>query len=699
MQAIMLVLALGFPVALIFAWAFEITPDGVQREDADPGKAEGSARDSRLFYSAIVVIIAAAVGFYMTQTQPGPENTSDTVTTEDESLLAIAVLPFESFTEGQEDQYFADGLADTLLHKLAQLETLTVIARNSSFQFKGQNIDVRAIGEQLGVPTILEGSVQRQGDQIRVIAQLVSTQSGAHWWSGTFDGTFDNVFELQDEIAAAITVQLQVTLSERDRERIFRNGTSVPAAYETLMRANAMVRDFDEASFDVDSDPMLALLREVVTLDPDYALGWVSLSLYYNDLAFIGVDDSRFDEFVSESKAAARKAIDVDPDEEGAYVAMGFANWRLRELSDAEANYRKALSINPNSLGGLAGLGLVVLRRDAEEAYRLFSRTQQNDPNNSIVYRQLSFALSSMGRYGEAIEKLEEGIQRDPGFFMLYGDLAATHSEAFGQYAEATRIISDLLQRSPNSRTGLFAMADYWYAVNDPSRANAWLNELLEKHPTDTDGLYLKIRLLQLDGNIDGAVAAADSLPRGEIDAFDRDLSQIMLCMIIEDDACILEAINGMNTFAKAYKERTGRPLDYVDYALDIFNGLSNLPNAETAVSALENAERRLFDWPVLFAGGQEYDRRRYMRASALTVLGRFEDAVAELNLTLDIADGGLVETDILGLHPENSLLLEPLRDHPGYDDWLNKFTARRTAMREKMIDMEAAGEIARAPR
>ena len=214
MQVIMLVIAVGFPLALILAWAFELKADGVQR-DSEGGP--GSASNSRLFYAIAGVISVAAIGlFFWQQSNPAvqpndsPTQTGSVAADESESLLAIAVLPFESFTEDREDQYFADGLADTLLHKLAQLETLTVIARNSSFQYKGQNVDVREIGEHLGVPTVVEGSVQRQGDQIRVTAQLVSTQDGAHWWSGTFDGTLENIFALQDEIAAAIAEQLQI---------------------------------------------------------------------------------------------------------------------------------------------------------------------------------------------------------------------------------------------------------------------------------------------------------------------------------------------------------------------------------------------------------------------------------------------------------------------------------------------------------
>jgi TolB-like protein/Tfp pilus assembly protein PilF len=697
MQAIMLALAIGLPIALILAWAFQMTPDGVHRDNSDFSQTGESNRNSRLFYAFVALTAAVGVGLYMVQGPSDSESGTD-VEAINESLLAIAVLPFESFTEGKEDQYFADGLADTLLHKLAQLETLTVIARNSSFQFKGQNVDVREIGAKLGVPTILEGSVQRQGNQIRVIAQLVGTKDGAHWWSGTFDGTFDNVFALQDEIAAAITEQLQITLSDRDRDRMLRNGTANPAAYETLMRAHAFEIDYDDASYDVDSDPKLALLQEVVSIDPDYALGWVSLSSYYSEIAFRGVDDNRYDEFSAESEEHALKAIEVDPNEEASYVVLGFANWRQSKDVASEASFRKALSINPNSDGALSGLGLVLVQRDPEEAYRLFSRAQQIDPRSMVVYRQLYFALSGMGRRAEGTEKLREGIAQHPDSSILYADLASSYADSFGRYGEAARITSDLLSRTPNHRTSLFAMADHWYAVNDLPRANAWLNDLLEKYPDDSGGQKLKVLLLHLDGDDDTAMTVATALPSDGYSVFTRELSVIMLCMTKQDSICVGESVGKMNVFYSALESQRAQVPRAWRHYLNLISGWLNLPDAKTSTSALEDTERGLSDLGILYDGGRAFTRRGYQRAAALILLDRIDEAMIELNQTLSIADGGFVEADMFGLPPERSLLLEPLRDEPGYDEWLAEFTARRTAMRESMIEMEAAGEIARAP-
>ena len=242
MQSVMAVIAIGFPIVLVLAWAFDITSDGIK---ATPGR-------SKSFGALIVVVSLAALGFAAwtfsggdrVETRPeasasrraGPWVAKEEI----RAIDSIAVLPFESFSENQSDEYFADGLADTLLHKLAQLPNLKVIARNSSFQFKGTNKDAREIGTILEVAALLEGSVQRQGDQVRIIAQLIDPAHGAHLWSGTFDDTIQNIFELQDRIAADIMLELQISISEQDRRRVFRNGTDSPEAYELLMRANEM---------------------------------------------------------------------------------------------------------------------------------------------------------------------------------------------------------------------------------------------------------------------------------------------------------------------------------------------------------------------------------------------------------------------------------------------------------------------------
>ena len=269
----------------------------------------------------------------------------------------------------------------------------------------------------------------------------------------------------------------------------------------------------------------------MIELDPNYSQGWVHLSGYYNRLAFYDTDDSRFGEFVEESMATARKAIEVGPNEASGYVALGFGHWRLQQRADAENAYRKALAIDPNNEGALAGLGLLVHRQNPEEGYRLFKRSQVIDPTNTITYRLLYFALTSMGRLEEGIAELQKGIAQEPDFFLLYEDLAHAYSDGLGHHDRAAGVMSDLLRIDPESRAGMNAIAHAWYIVNDLSRASAWLDALLERHPSDADALRLRVEILRNRGETDAAIASAEDLSSRRFATLSRNYLLLELCM------------------------------------------------------------------------------------------------------------------------------------------------------------------------
>ena len=691
MQAIMLVLAIGFPAAVVLAWAFEAGPDGVRRDDDAV-----SSSNTRKFYALVALLLVVAIGILGWRFLIMEDEAVVGDIGRDDSFLAVAVLPFESFSEQSEDQYFADGLADTLLHKLATLQTLTVIARNSSFQFKGQNVDVREVGEILGVPTVVEGSVQRRGDQIRVIAQLVSTSDGAHWWSGTFEDTFDNVFELQDRIAAAIVEQLQITLTQHDRDRLYRNGTTNPEAYDTLMRADAIDSSLDDVRYDPDNDPKLKLLQQVVEIDPDYALGWVRLSDYYNMLAFRDVNARLYDEFAAAAMQHATRAIEIDPEEEEGYVSLGFAFWRRQDTTQAEQNYRKALSLNPNNADALAGLGLALLSRSPTQAYELFSRAQQINPTSTVVYRQLYFSLTSLRRLDEAIARLEEGIARAPDAGILYDDLGDAYINFEGRRDKAAAITSSLLRRQPDSRIALEKMAQTWLSVGDVERARRWIDRFVEQSVDASAILDEQVKISLLDGDVEAASQLVGQIPEQGLGIVNRGINQIIVCKRTGDDECVTEYMEKITGLRSGIESRGGAIPPFIEAILDLLTGFVGGSNDPEARQKLESVVARTANWPVYESGGPDSGARHFLRASALTQLGRTEEALAELDYVLENFGAGIVATDSLGLQPAHSLYFEPLRELPGFDDWLQRHESRVAAMRETMVEMEADGRILR---
>ncbi|MDH3903617.1 MAG: hypothetical protein OES90_10405, partial [Xanthomonadales bacterium] len=251
------VVVIGLPIVVVLAWMFEITSDGLKR-DRDIADAERSS--GRVINVLVIGLLLVSLGYFIwesrfqkevslstgTELADGETETGDTAIGPHAVGRSIAVLPFESFSSDKDNEYFADGLADTLLHKLAQISDLKVIARNSSFQFKGSNKDVREIGQLLGVETILEGSVQRAGEQVRIIAQLIRTQDGVHIWSQSFEGTTGDIFDLQDQVASRIVDQFQLSLSDAEQARMLRDSTDNPEAYDLVIRALNQARTVDE---------------------------------------------------------------------------------------------------------------------------------------------------------------------------------------------------------------------------------------------------------------------------------------------------------------------------------------------------------------------------------------------------------------------------------------------------------------------
>jgi TolB-like protein/Tfp pilus assembly protein PilF len=688
MQSVMAVIAIGFPVVLVLAWAFDITPDGIK---ATPGR-------SRAFGALIAVVSIAALGFAAwtfssgDRVQTGPNGTAA-----DEDIRAIdsiAVLPFESFSENRSDEYFADGLADTLLHKLAQLPNLKVIARNSSFQFKGTNKDTREIGTILEVAALLEGSVQREGDQVRVIAQLIDTADGAHIWSGTFDDTMQNIFELQDRLAADIMLQLQISISEQDRKRVFRNGTDSPEAYDLLMRANEMLWQLDRKIFDPETDPLLDLVDRALAIDPDYAQAWQARSEVFSSVLFFDRDTSRSLEYIQEAKAAAERAIQADPEYAGGYVSLGAAHWRSRNHIEAERYLIRALELDPSHAGAMRILGLIKNNSDPQLALDLFLRSKEIDPASSFVYRQIYFAQSALGRLDEGIAALLEGIERFPDSPILYADLTGVYLGIYGRPDEAGRWASKIVETDSQTLVGPATMSTIWSSVGDATRARDWLNVYAGEFEAAQDVRMLRYRIEMLAGNAEGAREAIETTPQSPNFRFDRSVRIGGACLVLGDVACMNEHADRMQGWLDEFEARGQAYAPRIRYQLAI----AILRNAAIDDVADRDSEGLLAlldltdEWPVTGGRGPRYVD--YTRAMLYSLLGNDEAAVQELEKTLALENEGFLEQDVFKMPPELNPVIARLEGQAGYAEWLAALTARREGARGNLLRMERDGEI-----
>jgi TolB-like protein/Tfp pilus assembly protein PilF len=708
MQLLIIVLLMGLPVAALLAWAFEMTPEGVKRDTTSPAGRQ---------FAAIIISLTVLGGFayfwYSPQKTAGDDyqnvsvpqsqenDGSPPASLESESETefdpSIAVLPFENFSQDSADQYFADGLADTLLHKLSQLGGIKVIARNSSFQYKGSNRDVREIGAALGVATILEGSVQRQGDQIRIIAQLVKTSDGAHIWSESFDDRMDNIFEVQDRIAAAIAERLQDSLSIEDRERIFRNGTDNPKAYDLLMLAINANNEFGGTlEPDPEDNSAIILTRQALQLDPEYAYAWANLSYQFNTYAFMQSNSDKYAEYAALARQYAEKSIEIDPTLDHGHVALGFADWRVGNANAALRSYRRALELNPNNTGAMSGLGLALLSSDPEESLRLFRKSSERNPGAFLPQRQIAIALQQLGRTDESITALKNAVERWPEIQIFYDDLASIYSSSKGRHDLALQWFSRLLSIEPKSNEALTGMMNTWLRVGDYDRARDWLQALEKSSPDSDDAKYGKVILALVNNDTDAVGTMLLDFPTSGFGIREKLKFSGVLCLISENRDCLVSTSDQLELMNDQLESMGLGFLMRSSINVTLFRAAST-DDPETFEDDLRRHLADVSSWPATPSSQGRFIYLGYLRPLIHTALGEKDEAVSALEETLTLPDGGIIGSDITGLPPDRSPLLSDLTDLPGFQVWLSRFDAKRNVMRQRMIQMENEGTAARA--
>jgi TolB-like protein len=365
LRVFILVCLLGFPLALVMAWIFEATPEGVR---ADPNPT-GNKR----MFAVAAILTALALGWYF-YGQPSFRK-GDVATPVAAAKSSVAVLPFANMSGKPDEDYFSDGMTEELLNVLAKVPQLQVVARTSVFEFKGKGGDVREIGRKLGVSHIVEGSVRREGQQVRITAQLVRVSDGFHVWSQTYDRKLDSVFALQDEIARRIGEQLVTSLVARPPPA---SRTEIaPAAYDAYLKGRALYRRRQ------DMLQALALFKEAVAKAPDFADGWASLSLTYETISGYvrGEQLAGLGDVGAACREAAARAQALQPDSAMTLHALGDV---------ARMEYRYA---------------------DAE---RLYLRSMRVDPTYPDVREDYSELLDAVGRDQDALKSAEELVALEP---------------------------------------------------------------------------------------------------------------------------------------------------------------------------------------------------------------------------------------------------------------------------------------------
>ena len=359
---------------------------------------------------------------------------------------SIAVLPFTNMSGDAEQEYFSDGMTEDLITDLSKISALFVIARNSSFAYKGRLVKVQEIGRDLGVRFVLEGSIRKSGNRVRITAQLIDAESGGHLWAERFDRDLTDIFATQDEVVEKIVRTLAVTLTQGEEKRLGRRGTANVAAYEAVLRARELLGGATRETV----AQARAMYQRAIELDASYAvphagLAATAVSDYVSDWA----DDPGAE--LDQAERWARRALELDESEPFAHMALGHVLLWRRDHDGALAEFRSMIALDPNFAQGHSATGLALMYAGrAAEALEAFALSKRLDPHYpSIVLHYLAQANFSLGNCGTAAKQLLERIARTPGTDSSRMMLAACYGH-LGRVEEARAAWAELLKVNPD---------------------------------------------------------------------------------------------------------------------------------------------------------------------------------------------------------------------------------------------------------
>jgi adenylate cyclase len=447
-------LLVGFPVAMVLAWIFDVGPEGIERTEPLAGEPKSTHMRLRIAYAAVVLLLMAGLGYLLYERGFGRAHAG-------QAHNSVAVLPFTNLSGDPARDYFSDGMSEELLNLLARVPGLKVASRTSSFAYKGRNVDIREVGRELGVETVLEGSVRQSGEQVRITAQLIDAQTGFHLWSETYERRLADIFQVQDEIAAAIVNKLRIELAPQDQQMAVRDKapTQNLEAYELYLQGRAVWKRRGEDNLLRAID----LYQKALGLDPGFARAHAALASAYVVLPGYTMAEGDEERFLPLAVASARQALSIDPNIGEAHAVLAQINAQRGNLLDAESGFFFAISLEPNEptphhwysllLGKVGRIGAAL-----EQA----RRAQELDPTSPVIAANLANNYAMAGDDEQALRFNQ--LASDLGISKKNSGVEAMVAMRRGQWAEARRLIvaQDGLPEELRPQAGRYvdAMAD-----------------------------------------------------------------------------------------------------------------------------------------------------------------------------------------------------------------------------------------------
>ena len=431
-RLVVVMLGIGAIPALIFSWIFELTPDGIKKESEIDRSQSIAAATGKSIDRIVIAVLALALVYFAfdkfvlsdVRVESARQEGRSQGRVESYGDKSIAVLPFVDMSIGRDQEYMSDGIAEELLNLLAQIPQLRVISRSSSFSFKAVDIDIRSIAERLNVAYILEGSVRKSGNRIRITSQLVEARSDTHVWSETYERELNDIFAIQDEIAEAVVSNLEVMLLGEPPNV----PETDPEAYALFLQARHLHENPSTESF----HKALETYQAALAIDEKYVPAWTWLAALYDDMAHsLG---KPYEEVGRLARGAIRRALAIDPDDP---MALGMSAIIIREWD-----------------------------HDLALAASQMQRGVALDPNNPVLLRWAGLLMPALGQYDEAVRVNEFLFERDPVGVISKINLASSYASA-ARYDDAIEVSKMLLTARPDSGIGRYILARAYLHTGD----------------------------------------------------------------------------------------------------------------------------------------------------------------------------------------------------------------------------------------
>lgn len=495
---------LGFPIAVLISWAFELTPEGIKKTESGEGKADKAPMTDLVLVGLLVVVVGSYIvndlrtiqshvvaGSPVVQRATTTDGDLSAVQTGEDDRVSVAVLPFANMSSDTEQQYFSDGITEEILNALAHIDGLKVTSRTSSFAFKSSPDDLPTVARKLGVSHILEGSVRRSGDMLRITAQLIRAADDAHLWSQTYDRNLKNIFQVQEEISVAIAAALRLRLVD---EGVVSNEID-PQTYDLYLRA---LENIDRGSF-ADMESAIERLERVIEAAPDFARAHSGLARAISFSLLTGAKTGS--DWLDRMASAGHQALAIDRQSKEAYATLGTAAYLRGDLRRAIDNYAHAERLSALGMWDhFTYAGALVDRGEINEAIRMSEAAAAADPLNQSVYYGIAIARMSAGDAAAGLSALKTAREIEPKNPNAYYFAGTGLYGQGGRAAEALVLAEAAYVLDPADPEIQTLNALGHLSLGNYSEAERWIEEALGNDPDIGFALGVKGLILAARG-------------------------------------------------------------------------------------------------------------------------------------------------------------------------------------------------------